>query len=313
MLSRAADNLYWMARYIERAENIARSLDVTLRMALAPQAADNEERLWDPIVRIACNVPAFLRTYGDRTARNVIDYMVVSRDNPSSVYSCLRSARENARAVRGTLTSEMWENINDTWFDISGRNNHNLTRENLNGFCEWVKSRSHLFRGVTYGTMLHDEAFRFIRLGSFLERADNTARILDVKYHALLPTGHEVGGALDYYEWSAVLRSVGAFESYHKVYRNTITPPRVAALLVLHEDMPRSLHACYDEINVVLDKLAAGRRLESGRLAGALHSRLHYGKMEQIFQHGLHEFLLDFISHNNELAMQIQRDFLTAS
>lgn len=313
MLSRAADSLYWMARYMERAENLARILDVTYRMSLAPNVAEDDERLWDPVVRIACNVPAFLRACGDRTARNVKHYMLLDSANPSSIANCIRSARENARAVRGVITSEMWENLNDTWLEIREIDQHRLYKENLSTLCEWVKSRSHLFRGVTYGTMLHDEAFRFLRLGSFIERADNTARILDVKYHVLLPLEHEVGGALDYYEWGAVLRSVSGFESYHKVYRDTIAPLRVAELLVLNQDMPRSLHACLDQVNTILEQLAGMRRLESGRLAGELHARLHYGKMEEIFQSGLHEFLTGFINRNIELGGQIQHDYLTVA
>lgn len=313
MLSRAADSLYWMARYMERAENMARILDVTYRMSLAPNVAEDDERLWDPIVRIACNVPAFLRSFGDRTARNVKQHMLLDPNNPSSVYNCIRAARENARAVRGAITSEMWENLNDTWLEIREIDQHKLFTENLSTLCEWIKSRSHLFRGVTYGTMLHDEAFRFLRLGSFIERADNTARILDVKYHVLLPLEHEVGGALDYYEWGAVLRSVSGFESYHKVYRDTIVPWRVAELLVLNQDMPRSLHACMDQVNAILEALSGLRRLESSRLAGELHARLHYGKMEEIFQGGLHEFLASFINRNNELGGQVQQDYLTAS
>lgn len=313
MLSRAADSLYWMARYMERAENLARILDVTYRMSLAPNVTENDERLWDPIVRIACDVPAFLRSCGDRTARNVKHYMLLDPANPSSVYNCIRAARENARAVRGVITSEMWENLNDTWLEIREIDQHRLHKENFSALCEWVKSRSHLFRGVTYGTMLHDEAFRFLRLGSFIERADNTARILDVKYHVLLPLEHEVGGALDYYEWGAVLRSVSGFESYHKVYRDTIAPLRVAELLVLNHDMPRSLHACMDQVNGILEHLAGMRRLESGRLAGELHARLHYGKMEEIFEAGLHDFLNGFIKRNTELGGQIQQDYLTVS
>jgi uncharacterized alpha-E superfamily protein len=313
MLSRAADSLYWMARYMERAENMARILDVTYRMSLAPNVAEDEERLWDPVVRIACDVPAFLRTYGDRTAGNVAHNIVLNANNSSSILNCIRAARENARAVRGGITSEMWENLNDTWLQAVELDRSSLTKANLSGLCEWVKSRSHLFRGVTYGTILHDEAFRFLRLGSFIERADNTARLLDVKYHVMLPLEHEVGGALDFYEWGAVLRSVSAFESYHKVYRDTITPMRVAELLVLNHAMPRSLHACLDQVSTILDQLAGMRRLESGRLAGELHARLHYGKMEEIFQSGLHEFLESFVERNNQLGGIIQKDFLTTS
>ncbi len=182
----------------------------------------------------------------------------------------------------------------------------------LSEFCDWVKSMSHLFRGVTYGTMLRDDGYRFLRLGTFIERADNTARLLDVKYHLLLPSPDDVGGAVDYYEWSALLRSVSAFEAYQKAFHDTIEPWKIAELLVLHSNMPRSLHACFDEITPILEKLCAARGWECLRQAGELHARLHYGRMEDIFQGGLHEFLQDFIAHNNALGAEIQRTFLNA-
>ena len=312
MLSRTADHLYWMARYIERAENMARVLDVTYNMSLVPNAAQSEAQLWAPALQIAGGVEDYQREYGEVTAAGVVRYLAMDTHNPSSIYNALRSARENARAVRVTLSAETWENINALWLEFSQFVGMDLMKKGLGEFCDWVKSRSHLFRGVSFGTMLRDDAFRFLRLGTFIERADNTARLLDVKYHLLLPSDAEIGGAVDYYEWSAVLRAVSAFQAYQKVFNDAIEPWRVAELLVLREDMPRSLHACFSEITPILDQLSGRHSSECRRLAGELHSRLRYGRMDDIFQEGLHEFLGDFIDSNNKLGAEIQRAFLNA-
>jgi uncharacterized alpha-E superfamily protein len=310
LLSRTADHLYWMARYIERAENMARVLDVTYHMSLLPHAAETEASLWQPALEICGNLEMYEKAYEEYTAAQVIHFLAMDQNNPSSIYCSLRSARENARAVRTAMSAETWENINTLWIEFSQFFNANLAKVGLTAFCDWVKSRSHLFRGVSFGTMLRDDAFRFIRLGTFIERADNTARLLDVKYHLLLPDDEEVGGAVDYYEWSAVLRSVSAFQAYQKVFSDTIEPWRVAELLVLRSDMPRSLHACFEEISPILDQLNGQRNTECKRIAGELHARLKYGRMEKIFSTGLHEFLTDFITDNNRLAIEVQRTYL---
>jgi uncharacterized alpha-E superfamily protein len=312
MLSRTADHLYWMSRYIERAENMARILDVTCRMSLVPNASQDDVALWRTPVMIAGDLQAFERDYGPCNAANVLQYMALDRRNLSSIVSALGAARENARAVKVAMSSEMWETLNSIWLELQGRMKSGLVESGLPEFCDWVKSRSHLFRGVTFGTMLRDDAYKFVRLGTFVERADNTARLLDVKYHLLLPTDEEVGGAVDYYEWSSLLRSVSSFEAYQKAFRDTIEPWKVAALLVLRDDMPRSLHACFDEITPILEQLCNGRGWECLRQAGEIHASLHYGRMEDIFQEGLHEFLQGFIRHHNALGTEIQKTFLNA-
>lgn len=316
MLSRTADHLYWMARYIERAENMARVLDVTYNMSLVPNAAESEAALWLPALEISGNVEAFEKSYSgengvEYTAANVIHYLALDMNNPSSIYCALRSARENAHAVRVAMTTETWENINALWLEFGQFVKQDLAQSGLREFCDWVKARSHLFRGVCFGTMLRDDAFNFVRLGTFIERADNTARLLDVKYHLLLPEQEEVGGAVDYYEWSAVLRSVSAFQAYQKIYSDTIEPWRVAELLVLRRDMPRSLHACFDEITPILELLSGSRHTECKRLAGELHSKLRFGKMQDIFQRGLHEFLSDFVESNNKLGAEVHKTFFS--
>ena len=309
MLSRTADHLYWMARYIERAENMARALDVTYRMSLVHSATQNDADIWRPPILATGDIGAYSSIYQDYNAKNVLQYIAFDKRNPSSIVNTLERARENARAVRVAMSSEMWENVNALWLELQPRLKDNLREEDINEFCDWIKSRSHLFRGVTVGTMLRDDAYQFVRLGTFIERADNTARLLDVKYHLLLPSGEEVGGAVDYYEWSALLRSVSALETYQKVYRDTIEPWRVAELLVLRHDMPRSLHACFDEIMPILERLCGNLGYECLRQAGELRAKLHYGRMENIFQNGLHEFLDDFVGQHYTLSKQIQDTF----
>lgn len=310
MLSRTANHLYWLARYIERAENMARILDVTANMALVPNAAMSEAALWQPALEISGNSEAFKHQYDEYDAASVIYYLALDDKNPSSIYSALRSARENARAVRVAMTTETWENINTLWLEFQQFHDKNLAEEGLRDLCDWVKARSHLFRGVSSGTMLRDDAFEFLRLGTFIERADNTARLLDVKYHLLLPQEEEVGGGVDYYEWSAVLRSVSAFQAYQKVFSDTILPWRVAELLVLRRDMPRSLHACFAEIVSILENLTNSSHKECKRIAGEINASLLYGRIDHIFQNGLHEFLTDFIDRNHQLGNEIQNSFL---
>jgi len=310
MLSRTADSLYWMARYIERAENMARVADVAYRMDLMRPIEQDPASLWQPALEAAGDPVGFAERYGTVNMENAVAYLSLDRDNPTSIWRCLRAARENARAQRGSITTEMWEALNATWLEIATLSREQLFSGGVREFFDRVKLQSHLFRGVTYGTMLHDEAFLFVRLGTFVERADDTARLLDTKYHVLLTDPKAVGGAMDYYQWGALLRSVSAFRAYHRIYRDVVTPWRVAELLVLRHDMPRSMHACFDEITQVLDKLAGGQGSDARRLAGAMHAQLHFGRMDDIFKAGLHEFLVEFVRQTGVLGAHIERDFM---
>lgn len=313
MLSRSAENLYWMSRYIERAENTARLLDLSYRMSLMPAAEPEESLYWRPAIEIGNDPAAFGAQYGEASQGNVLQFTVLDRSNPSSVYSCIRAAHENALAERTRIGSEMWEALKETWLAVADLDGARLDTWGLRAFFDWVKSRSHLFRGATVGTALQDDAFHFIRIGTFIERADGTARILDMKYHVLLPSGEQVGGSVDYYQWGALLRSVGAFRAYRNVYRREIAPWRVAELLILHPAFPRSLAACLGEVDRTLGLLAPSERLECVRLAGELCADLRCGKIDDIFRNGLHEFLADFIGRNNRLAGQLQGDFMMSS
>ena len=315
MLSRAANNLYWMSRNIERAENTARLLDITYRMSLLPYRVKESDQTWAepwalPLVINGLASAYYARYPGPVSSDSVLRFMILDAANPSSLYSCIQAARENARTERGAITSEMYEDINASWLEMRNQDYERLQAGGLSAFFEWVKLRSHQFRGVTFGTMLRDEGYSFIRLGTFIERADNTARLLDVKYHTLLPSAAEVGGAVDYYQWSTLLRSLSAFDSYRKVYRDLITPTKVTELLVLRDDVPRSLHACMNDIYDILQKLCDDSSIEAERLAGELHAQLHYGRTGQIIELGLHEYLMDFLDKLSLLTAEINRDFL---
>ncbi|NMG34819.1 hypothetical protein GRF61_10235 [Azoarcus sp. TTM-91] len=310
MLSRTADHLYWMARYMERAENIARILDVNHRMSMMPQSRIQEEQAWGATLRIMGLEAAFHQRYAEITPDNVLEFMIFDQDNLSSIRNCLRAARENAHAVRGTLTSELWETTNGTWLKMRDFTPEAFADAGAGEFFEWVKYRSHLSRGVTIGTMLQDEALRFIRIGTFLERADNTARILDVKYQLLLPAGEVEGGAADYYQWSALLRSVSAFEVYRKVYRDLITPARVAELLLLRVDMPRSLARCMKEVYTNLQRVRNAQSAETERQAGELEATLRFGRIDDIVRGGLHNYVIRMLARTQELGNRIADDFL---
>ena len=185
-----------------------------------------------------------------------------------------------------------------------------LERRGLREFCDWIKERSHLFRGVSHGTTLHDDAFHFLRLGTFLERADNTARLLDTKYSRLQNNAEDESPAASYYEWGAVLRAVSAFRAYHQVYHDVITPSRVAELLMLRKDMPRSLRFCADQVNTHLDHLGKGRDLEAQRLSVDLYSWLRFARINRVLETGLHEFLVDVIARLAALGEQVSKDFM---
>ncbi|MBL8379112.1 MAG: alpha-E domain-containing protein [Burkholderiales bacterium] len=309
MLSRTADHLYWMARYTERAENTARLLDVTYRMSL--QMPDSSPGYWGAALGITGLEGAYKARHDTITAGEVLRFMTVDETNSASLVASVRAARENCHAVRGTVTSEVWETLNTTWLEArvaaARLNSTAVSGSELTKYFEWVKFRSHLSRGVTVGTMLQDQAFQFIRLGTFLERADNTARLLDVKYDELAPADQK---ANEYYEWGALLRSVSAFEIYRKVYRDVITPTRVAELLILRRDMPRSLHACLSEVDQILGLVANKRSDETQRLAGMAHARLRYARIGDILEVGVHAWLTEFLAGIAAIGNGIARDFL---
>ncbi len=310
MLSRTADHLYWMSRYIERAECLARMLDVSWQMSMVPQSVEATNQNWTAVIYLNSLEKAFFAKYGEVNADNVLRFMVYDADNPSSIWSCLQSARENAHAVRGTITADMWEVLNSTWLEMRVQTYEQLTMNGPSEFFEWAKLRASLTRGVTLGTLLQDEAYHFIRLGTLLERADNTARILDVKYH-VLQQGQEASS--DFYQWGALLRSVSAFEVYRKTYRAVISHDRVAELLILQPCMPRSLLFCLRGVVKNLELVANSQSGDTTRRAGQLYSELRYARIEDILDRGLHQYLTTFMDRIYEIGEGISRDFLVAT
>jgi len=313
MLSRTADHLFWLSRYIERAENTARMLDIAYQTSLQPQSADESEQTWRSLVSISELNTLFAGKFSVINGRNVMEFMVADESNLSSVFNCLRAARENARAVRGALTTEVWETMNQTWLEFRRLLREGALQRDPSQFFEWVKYRSHLSRGVTVGTMLQDEAFHFIRIGSFLERADNTARLLDVKFYRQEQTQGEHDAARDFYYWSAVLRSVSGFEIYRKVYSNVIQPDKVAELLILRPDMPRSLSHCITRMLANLKRVTNAQSGETLRRAGRLEAELAFGRIDEILAEGLHPFLDGFLAEVADLGSRISEDFLVPS
>ncbi len=340
MLSRTADHLFWMSRYTERAENTARMLNVSYETSLLPQSSATVQSGWEGLLSISELLPAYTQLHGEVTPHHVMQFMVMDPNNPSSIISCLRAARENARAVRGALTTEVWETQNQTWLEVNRMIRSGEFDADPGKFFEWVKFRSHLSRGVTVGTMLMDESLHFMRLGTFLERADNTARLVDVKFHAgqndrygalpvspivspvsvtqmqaqtLVPaqdSGLDGSQEFDFYHWSAILRSVSGFEIYRKVYRDVIRPDRVAELLILRPDMPRSLHASLNEVVNNLEAVTDNIQSETLRHAGKLRADLAYGRIDEILATGLHAYLTQFLERVNVLGGRISREFL---
>ena len=312
MLSRTADNLYWLARYVERAEYLARILEATQRLTALPIAYGGSTNEWESAVGTAGCAGAFAASYAEANEETVTDFLAFSSANPSSIRNCFDVARSNARAVRTALTMEMWDAINGGWLEIRRFGAGPASREDLARFLRLVQECSLRFDGSAYRTMLRNDAFWFSRLGVFVERADNTARILDVKYHLLLPAHQHVGGPLDYFQWAAILRSVSALTSYHWVYRESLKPWLIADLLILNDQMPRSLASCYENMVRHLDQIAQvyGRQGPAQRQARAVRTRLQNSDMDAIFQRGLHEFIGEFVSDNNRLGSIIAQQYL---
>lgn len=308
MLSRTALNLYWTGRYIERGEFTARLLEATIRLdSLSPRPAGLAA--WSSALAVAVADEGFLETGEAITPSNVTRYLTLADENPSSIRSCLRIARTNARAVRIALSREAWETINRAWMSVRGRASPGGTQTTLN-LIDQVKAEARGFEGALH-RMLHNEASWFIRLGAAIERADNSARLLDVKYHLLLPEGAEVGGAIDRDQWTTILHTVSAVTAYRWLYREGLQPWLVAELLILRSELPRSLAASMDDVVTLLTALSrrSGKQGEADRMARTMLSRLKRCRIQELFQAGLHEFLQDFLEQIPSLDQAIANQF----
>jgi uncharacterized alpha-E superfamily protein len=316
MLSRVASHLYWLSRYIERAENMARILDVGQSLSLLAQSDNEAQTALEPLV-ITDHLAEFHATGKVATHENVARYLTWDVEQASSIVNCIEAARENARAVRGSITSEMWECINDVWLQLGQKRQAGQDPVNTE-FYDWIKQCSHLIRGITFATIRRDQPYHFIRLGTFIERADNTARILSVKQSAnsaspsvgASTNGDRSAEGEDYYSLSAVLRSVSALEAYRDTYKDSIDARRVAELLIFHPTLPRSLRFCYDEIAQLLDQLPDGPSRVPRRLAAMMKARLTYGHVDEAYEIGLLDFLEGFLKENVHLGEALQTAYL---
>ncbi len=307
MLARTAENLYWLARYIERTDYVSRLLQVAGRVGethFGQDDADGSE--WHSTIVAAGCESSFYAKHDTATETHVTQFLIADMDNPSSILSCLETARRNARTVRTAFTADMWDAVNGTWLGLRAFDLANLPRSQVPAFLDWTKERAGLFQGAYTNSMLRQDAFYFTRLGSMLERADNTARILDVKYHILLPRPDDVGGVLDYYQWAALLRVVSALRAYHAIYPGRIQADRVAELLVLKPELPRSLVYCFQHVSRTLELISDGpKQSQAHRVAGSLYAEMRYARTEDIFAQGLHEFLTDVIERTESLGEKI--------
>jgi len=298
-----------MSRYLERAENTARMLDVTYHMSLMPQLdADNSE-LIAPLTITGTHEP-FLARYGAINMGNLLDFFVLDERNPGSIFSCIRAARDNAHAVRGRISGEVWESLNTTWLEMKSLRKKGIAALDVVTFFDWVKERSHQVRGATFGTILRSDTLRFIRLGTFIERADNTARILDVKYQVMTEDEDPVR---EFYRWNALLRSVGAYEAFQELYKQSPTRDLVAELLILRSEVPRSLRASVEEVEQLLAQIEGDAGREPRLLTAIQHARLRFGTIADLFAAGLHDYLEEFLRDINAIAESIHRAYLEAS
>jgi len=311
MLGRTAANLFWLSRYIERAENMARLLEVGYRMSLTARREGGASEHLVSMMQAAEVDEAYFQKHEQADVANTAHFMLFDTDNPSSVRSCLLAARTNARSVRTALTLDVWETINSAWLEFSTARPNEISGARLLNLLQWVKTASHQFRGAMAGTLLRDEGYAFSQIGSFVERADNTARILDIKYYVLLPRASLVGGDLDIQQWTLILRAASAHRSYRHVYHDRYRAYNIADYLILRSEMPRSLAFCMSMVGNTMDMLSQihGERYACHDVADHLRSMLIDTSMDQIFQHGLHEFLTEFIARNNQVTESLSESY----
>ncbi len=311
MLSRIADSLFWLARYIERAEDTARILDVNYHMLLE-QSQDAYQLRWEPLMVMAGEENLFRKLYSEVNAENVFEFLAFRHDNPSSIVQCIAKARENARTIRDCISREMWEDINGLYHMVSRFNPGDEIVAGPHRFCDKIKFGTHRFHGVTDATLEHDEGWQFLRIGWSLERAEMTSRLVDVQYQNLLDELPTLGTP-DNHQWMAVLRSVGAFEAYHRQFHSSIEPEKVAGMLILQPLHPRSIRFSTTEVQSGLRAISGtspgSYANEAERLAGRVVERLSYDKIEEIFKQGLHSYLNELSDMFRLIGSDIARNY----
>jgi uncharacterized alpha-E superfamily protein len=315
MLSRIADNLYWMSRYLERAHNTSRLIGINLLHLVETEEMLAEHSQWRPLLSITGNEVAYLRLYpGEEiTATRAIHFITRENANPNSILNCLRMARENARIVRDRISKEMWESMNDFWLKVDDQLHGPLPLEAWPEFHKFVRNGVALFHGLTVSTMMRGEGLNYYQLGTFLERADMTARILDVRYHLLLPDPSMVGSPLDYYQWAALLKTLSGFEAYRRKVHAGFRPIDVAEFVILEKDFPRSLWFCIQRLYEALLSLRGSALQHSSFniMSGLLEEWSHLDVQEVFFKKGLHEFLREFLKKISSLHLALEQDFFT--
>jgi len=313
LLSRTAESLYWVGRYVERAENMARLLDTGKRMSAIPGDSAHQSE-WEPILAAAGARQSYDALYPEINQRNVVDFLAHAPQNASSIASCIDRARDNARSMRTAFTIEMWEALNEFWLELRARPGGEPGSGRLAPFLDWVKRSCALFRGVADSTMLRNDSYDFLRLGMFIERADCTARLLDVKYYALLKPEDPVAGGVDIYQWTVVLRATSSLRAYNWVYGGGYEAANIVDFLILNPYSSRSLSYCMEKTTEHLNRLARlyAERHDAHEICGSIYAELTDSSIDSIFQGGLHEFLTRFIARNNWLSVQIARDYYFA-
>jgi len=315
MLSRVADSCYWLSRYIERAETNARLLDVNIQLMLDFEDLEpgSERKHWEPILSTLEDQELYAKLNDRVDSESVIEFVTFSKENPNSIVSCISTARENARTVREQISSEMWEQLNCLYLKMRGASAREEYASSPYDFFKSVIEGSHLFQGITDATMTHGEGWQFIRAGKFLERADSTSRVLDMKYHILLPSGEQVGGSVDITQWLAVLRSVSAREAYLKIYEGLVAGWQVAEFLVLHHSFPRSIRFCVDQLDRSIHEISGSGipnfANEAERLAGLLRSQLDYANVKDVFARGLHQYLDNTQKRLNDIDSALNKTY----
>ena len=311
MLGRTAQNLFWLSRYIERAENMARMFEVGYRMSLTSRREGGASEHLVSMLQAAEADEGFNLKHKQADVQSVAHYMLFDEENYSSVKSCLLAARTNARSVRTALTTEMWESINSAWLEYSEIRPRDISGAKLQELLFWVKQVSHRYRGALLSTFLRDAGYAFSQIGNFVERADNTARILDMKYYVLLPRATMVGGDVDIQQWTMILRAASAHRSYRHVYHDRYKAWNIADYLILRPEMPRSLIFCVQWINRTIDMLEEiyGERTAGHDAADAVTALVMDASVDKIFEHGLHEFLTEFIDRNNRMTNALAESY----
>lgn len=312
MLSRTADNLYWIARYMERADTVARLLEVGSRISLIPSAHGYRSE-WDSLLQASGMAAAFAKKYGDPVQRNIESFLFFDRDNPSSVASCITAARENGRIVRTALTTQVWDALNTAFQELKALERRPRSELELSRLTEWVMRHAAMVRGAIDATLLRNDGYNFLNIGYYLERGDNTARLMDVKYYVLLPRVDFVGSGLDNYQWTTLLRAMGAHRAFHWAYGGDVTAAKIADFLILNPQSPRSLTTCVAGLSNHLGRLAKsyGRETEALAHARALMAGIEATTVEEIFDEGLHEYLTRFIAEVARLAHAINAAYLS--